>query len=175
MSTGPLPARINPRKLAVENSRLEGVIALVKFGRLVEALESSEGVVQVKLEFRKGKKHKVIIIGHVSTCVTLVCQNCLAAMEYELEASFQYLVVESESDLAEIAEGEDGIVCPDEKILLVAMIEDELIMSLPMVSRHGDHECQPMIEHKNDDCSIKPQTHRPFTGLAELKNELNRS
>ena len=69
----------------------------------------------------------------------------------------------------------ENLFNPDEKISLVAMIEDELIISLPMLSRHDDHECQPMIEHKNDDCSIKPQTHRPFTGLAELKNELNRS
>ena len=173
MFTGPLPEAVNYRKLAADSGVLAGTIALEKFTRFTELLASVEGVVQVKLEFRKGKKRSIRVVGRATAELTLVCQNCLAELKYELEAKFQHFIVENEQMLLDLAENEDAIVCDEDKISLAAIIEDELIISVPMVSRHPDGACEPLSGHQNDESPAEPKTHRPFAGLAELKNELS--
>ena len=175
MSTGSLPAQIDYRKLALRNSKLEGVIPVSRFVRLVEALESEVSVVQLTLEFRKEKKQKTLVIGKAKATVELTCQKCLEAMDFELNISFRHLVVADDEALLDLPDGVEGFVCQDDKIRLVDIFEDELILHLPMVARHDDNECEPTFEHQNDDSDIKSGTHRPFANLAELKNEIKRS
>ncbi|HJP51866.1 MAG: YceD family protein [Pseudomonadales bacterium] len=175
MSTGPFPEQVDHRKLAVENSKLEGSMPLATFGRLVEGLESDAADVRISLEFRKARKQKVKIVGTCEADVLMVCQNCLSSLEFHLRAEIRQWIVESEVALTKLPEDEDGIVCLDEKIRLVDIVEDELILSLPMVARHDEGACELVAHHQNDDSPAEPATHKPFAGLAELKDKLIRN
>ena len=77
MFKGPLPAEVNYRKFAGNSTKLEGTVPVSAFGRLKESIANDKGEVQAKLEFRRGKKQKTLIIGHISANLELVCQNCL--------------------------------------------------------------------------------------------------
>ena len=49
---------------------------------------------------------------------------------------------------------------------LVDIIEDDLILLLPMVPRHEEGQCS---EHENHfENEHEPETHRPFSDLARL-------
>ncbi|MEO2176368.1 MAG: YceD family protein [bacterium] len=139
---------------------------------MVEALASDASEVQLTLEFRKGKKQKTLVIGNAKATVGLMCQKCLAVTDFDLNVSFRHLVVTDDEALLDLPDEVEGIVCPDDKIRLVDLFEDELILNLPMVAKHDADECEPMFEHQNDDSNVKSGTHRPFANLAELKNEL---
>ncbi len=172
MSTGPLPALVHHRKLALDNSKLEGVIPVSQFERLVEALESEASEVKLTLEFRKAKRQKTLLIGKATATVELECQKCLATILFDLSVSFRHLVVTDDEELLRLPDDDEAIVCPDDKIALVDIFEDELILSLPMVARHGDNACQQIFEHQNDDSEVR---NKPFANLAELKNDIKRS
>ena len=175
MFTGPLPAQLDHRKLALGSRKLEGAVPVSIFDRLGDALESETSVVQLKLEFRKAKKQKTLIIGQAEATVRMMCQKCLEEMDVELRVSFRHFVVADEAGLLELPDDAEGIICQTEKISLVNIFEDELILHLPMVARHDDNKCELAFEHSNDESNIQSGTHKPFAVLAELKNEPKRS
>lgn len=179
MVTGTLPEQVNYRKSANENRKLEGSIPLAKFSRLSKSLENDVGAVEVKIEFRKGRKQKALLVGTASAKVTLMCQRCLSEMSYNLAVSIRHFVVESEEALLDLPQEENSILCLEDRISLVGIFEDELIVELPMVSKHllsdegGKGKCR--VEHENDATPVKANTHRPFAGLSDLKNDFKRS
>ena len=190
MLTGSLPEQVNYRKLANENRKLEGSIPLAKFSRLIESLENDLGTVEVKIEFRKGRKQKALIVGTASAMVTLICQRCLSGMSYNLAVAMRHAVVGSEDALLDSPQDEDSILCLEERLSLVDIFEDEMIIALPMVSKHllleghlskghlskgSGNEGKCRVDHENDASPIKPDTHRPFAGLSDLKNDFKRS
>ena len=180
MFTGPLPELVNHRKLATENQKLEGVIPLVKFTRLTSSLESDEGNVQVKIEFRRGRKRKTLLIGKASADVALVCQKCLSTMIYSLVIDIRHTVVDSEEALLDSSQDEDYILCLEDRVPLTSLFEDELMVCLPMVSRHSELDeknglCKGASEHENDDSPIKGDTHRPFAVLGDAVLSDNRN
>ena len=131
---------------------------------------------QLTLEFRKAKKQKTLLIGKAKATVELMCQKCLTTMDFDLSVSFRHLVVADDAELLELPDGVEGIVCQDDKIALVDIFEDELIINLPMVARHDDDtKCQPTFKHQNDESQLTSGTYKPFANLAELKNEIKRS
>ena len=172
MSTGPLPALLDHRKLALGNSKLEGVIPVSRFERLVGVLESEASEVKLMLEFRKTKGQKTLLIGKATATVELVCQKCLTTILFDLNVSFRHFVVTDDEEFLRLSDDDEAIVCPDDKIALVDIFEDELILCLPMVARHDDNECLPTFEHQNDDSEVR---NKPFANLAELKNDIKRS
>ena len=181
MLIGTLPEQVNHRKLAVENQKLEGNIPLASFKRLIGSLESESGNVKIKLEFRKGRKRSTLLVGTASAELTLICQRCLSDMLYTSEVSLRHTVVDSEDALLGLDQEEDVILCLEDRISLVDIFEDELIIALPMVSKHdlmeSGHDAKEDIEegkvaqcrvnHENDDTPV--DTHRPFADLAGLQ------
>jgi uncharacterized protein len=176
MFPDPLPARVNHRKLASEKRKLEGTLPLATFTRLTESLQSDEGDVSAKLEFRKARKHATILVGNVSATVSLICQNCLLPMPYELTASLRHYIVNSEDALWKLDEEDDGIISEEDLVPVVDLLEDELILALPMVSKHASARCgvegyEPDVLDETE-TDISAETYKPFAGLAELKDEI---
>lgn len=173
MSTGPLPKQVNYRKLAQETGKLEGFIRLDQCERLAGSILETSGEVQVKLSFRKARKHRFLVVGKTDVVVRLECQNCLTPLEFQLQVDVRYFIV-NDADV-EIPEGEDSLVCEGEMIRPVDIIEDELILGLPMVSRHSDGDCPESHIHINENSPVEGATHKPFAALAELKDKFKRS
>jgi uncharacterized protein len=176
MFSDPLPARVNHRKLATENRNVEGILQLSAFKRLAESLLATEGEVSAKLAFRKGRKHSTLITGDVFVTVSLSCQNCLAPVDYDLKAELHHAIVTSEEALFKLEEEEDGIVSLEDLVDTVDLLEDELILSLPMVAKHSGANCQVEGYEADiaDNQEVEPsgETYKPFAGLAGLKDEL---
>lgn len=173
MSIGPLPEQVNYRKLAQETGKLEGIINLDRCERLADSIVETSGEIQVKLSFRKARKHRFLVVGKADVMVKLECQNCLTPLEFRLQVDLRYFII-NDVDV-EIPEGEDSLVCEVEMIRPVDIIEDELILGLPMVARHSDGNCPESHSHINDNSPVEGATHKPFAALAELKDKFKRS
>jgi len=176
MFSAPLPARVNHRKLASENRKLEGTLQLSDFRRLTDSLLEEKGEVSALLAFRKAGKQASLVVGDASVTVSLLCQNCLTPVDYELKAHLHHVIVNTEEALSSLAEDVDGILSPEDLITTVELIEDELILSLPMVARHKSKDCvvkdYEAAEDDNQEVEASSETYKPFAGLAELKDEL---
>jgi uncharacterized protein len=181
MLKGTLPILINHRRLASDNARLEGSIPLSRFTRFIEMLVDDSGEVAAKVDFRKGHKRKTLVVGAVEATVKVVCQNCMTPANVDISATVRLLIVGSDDELAALAENDDGMVCVEEQVLLVDLLEDELILAMPMVGRHADGLCTPgpallaaqMAPVKTagaeaEKAIINKDTYKAFAGLGAL-------
>ena len=99
----------------------------------------------------------------------LTCQRCLKPVRVSLDVYQQVRFVETEAQ----AEAEDEIAEEDVLALtpefdLLALVEDELILAVPLVALHG--ECSP--EGYAPAVEEPPEKTNPFAVLAGLKKTL---
>lgn len=101
--------------------------------------------------------------------VRLVCQRCLQPMEQPLHADRSFLFVRDEDEALRLDEdSEDDVLAipPQGRLDLQALVEDELILSLPIVPRHDS--CPDPLPMPVDELEDGPAEH-PFQALAALK------
>lgn len=178
MSSGPLPSRVDFRKLAEQRGSVEGPLPVAAFARLSGLLESDAGEISIALAFEPGKGRNPRVSGHCHGAVSMLCQNCLEPVRITLDVDIDVIVVASMEQLIEMDREEDGLVCDGNLLSIVEIVEDDLMVSLPMVPRHEDGQCgetwRPETDTDDNDDGAS-DTHRPFAGLEALKKDLKRS
>ncbi len=100
--------------------------------------------------------------------VPLQCQRCLQPMTERLRVDRRFRFVATEELAAEIDEetdDEDVLALPA-RLDLCALVEDELILALPIVPRHDD--CPQPLALPAEPVDEEPAPH-PFAVLAALK------
>ena len=113
-------------------------------------------------------KQPSLMVG-ADTEVTLECQRCLQPMRVPLHAERRIFFVEGEEAAAALdAESDDDVLALTPALDLADLVEDELLLALPLVPRH--EQCpEPLprafVEH---DPATDPADN-PFAVLAALK------
>ncbi len=100
--------------------------------------------------------------------LSMQCQRCLEAVEVPLHIERELFFVEGEDAAAALdEESEDDVLTLEPAIDLHALIEDELLLALPLIPRH--EVCpRPLVQATGDDLETAPDEH-PFAALAALK------
>jgi uncharacterized protein len=111
---------------------------------------------------------------HVDAHLTLplICQRCLGPVNAPIHVQRSYRFVESEAQAElEDEESEDDLLVISGDFDLAALIEDEVLMDMPVVPRH---EVCPVpvklaaVDADFEAVSVKPN---PFAALAVLKTK----
>jgi len=101
--------------------------------------------------------------------VTLQCQRCLQALHEPLAMQRRFRFVASEAEAERLdAESDDDHLVLEPRLDLRALVEDELILELPIVPRH-EGECPeplPLAAVPADETEARPN---PFAALAALR------
>jgi uncharacterized protein len=145
---------------------LHGKIALASLERLGGYLAGNSGELQYEITGALNRNGKPILRIFVRGLIKLRCQRCLGELGHVLDLRTDLLLAENEKELFSFDEDEsiDGILAePDLDIL--ALIEDEIILSLPISPRHDESECSIGNRLNVDTAEQKPL----FAALAALK------
>lgn len=101
----------------------------------------------------------------------VACQRCLSAVMVDVSGQYQVAVVENDDQLAKVQDQEfillDEIGNPTH-LPIKDLIEDELILSLPLSPRHDD--CELLTDSVGE---IEEKDDNPFAVLASLKSNLS--
>jgi uncharacterized protein len=124
--------------LADREAVLEGTIRLERFGRLRDLLNSSEGSARARISFRRGHDDMLLMELQCDAALELVCQRCLEPVEYRVDECVEFAVAETEGSVAQLPKGVELIALEGDRFQPANLIEDELIVSLPLVPKHGD-------------------------------------
>lgn len=164
-----LPKYIEPLRLARNEADFAGDIPLCDMPRLSGQLLSNEGSAEIALHFGMDEQGFAVISGQVRANVVLQCQRCLDAMTLQLNSEINVGLVRKKADEALLpAEMEAMQIENDDPLVLSEFIEDELLLSLPIVARHPDGEaCAVKKQYPEDDSA--PKRPNPFAVLASLK------
>lgn len=160
-----LPEHIDPRQLARKGQTLRGRLPISGMPRLVQALAESSGEIEVELAFDL-EAGRYMVRGRLRTEVSLICQRCMEHMRLVIEAPVTLEVVGSDEAAAQVAEGYEPYTVAEDEIALGDMVEDELLLALPIVPMHEDMSCQPLLRGEAGDESKRPN---PFAVLGQLK------
>jgi len=167
-----LPRYIDPLHLADKRSELKGALSLKDFGRLGDMLSDTDGNVVIDLFFsREGRLAK--IEGKIETHLRLVCQNCLQAIAWPVQAEVRLGVVNSLEQVDRLPPGFEPLFVEEAKILLQDIIEDELLLNLPLYPKHPEpcvaQDTGSRTPSQAEAERPKPQDN-PFSVLTHLKN-----
>jgi len=103
--------------------------------------------------------------------VALTCQRCLKAVEEQIDIDRWIRFVDTEAEAAELdADSDDDVLALPRHLDARELIEDELLLALPLVPRH--EACPEPLPHADDEpVADEEEAERPnpFAALAALK------
>jgi uncharacterized protein len=172
------PRRLDVAAFAEKSGGLQGEIALSSLPRLAESLSPEPGddgadapvcwSARGERRLHRGAAQTWLLL-QAGASVSLTCQRCLQPVRVPLAVDCRYRFVADEATAAQDdAEAEEDVLVLTRALDLPSLIEDELLLALPLVPRHPDRCPQPLSVP--DDTPEAPQdTRRPFEALAGLK------
>lgn len=101
--------------------------------------------------------------------VRLQCQRCMQAMELALSSTVRVALLGSAGEAGALAEELEPMLAPQGRLSVAGLVEEELLLALPIVALHGTGECAAGSDAGADERESAPQeTQRPFARLGEL-------
>lgn len=167
MSAG-LPKQIDAFKMAESGRLIEGQVACQADGRLAGLIVGCDDDIRFSLDFGRQDDGRLGLTGRIQCKVSMNCQRCLKPVSIELDCPVTLGIVSSESQVEQLPPTVEPLICGDEPLELMELIEDELILALPIVPVHEHCEAPSefLAEAPEDSNAEKPN---PFSVLKDLK------
>lgn len=179
------PTQIEPFKWAELGFTWNDKVPLSRFVRISkEAAASVESqFVQVDCRLYIDEYHRRIawLDGKLEASVPMTCQRCLEVVDVPLETQVHLALLQYEDQVERLDEDADFVILSEEQIVhgtedvdhaldLIELLEDELLLSVPISPRHEscEHRHQPAVE----DEPVVSKRDNPFDVLASLKGKL---
>lgn len=163
-----LPVHIDPLTAANRGRKLKGHLPVQAFDRLGHWLHSADGELVIALEFGRDAAGRRKLAATVQGELGLMCERCLRPFALELDLAMQLLLVESEAEADTLPDEAEPLIVGDVRSMHVTdMIEDDLILALPVVPRCGRADCRSAVELVDSD-ETETETaarQRPFADL----------
>ncbi|MEM7053527.1 MAG: YceD family protein [Pseudomonadota bacterium] len=108
--------------------------------------------------------------------VPLRCQRTLKRYLQAIDSKSSLAVIESEAELSALPDDLEPKICPDGRLNIAELVEDELLLALPLVP--VDPNTEPMIQagdvfEAEADQHVNQRSNKPFAGLADALNKTN--
>ena len=155
-----LPLSLDTERLARKGETIAGQYEVQDLQRLEGLLYDDTGVVRFNLEFTHDND---------DNC-SYICQRCLGSMPYNVDSRIYLGIVMKDANLSCLPDDCEPLVTENESVSLRTLIEDELILALPISAMHAEDRCNAtdiMADLKSSRNSTKP--------FAELKTLIRNS
>jgi uncharacterized protein len=164
-----LPQTLEPAQLARRCAHIEGVFEVEALERLRDVTCETTGSVAFDLHFSVDDQYRVLVRGHIQGAVSMTCERCLEAVTTPIDSDFCQAVVMTESQAAQLPRSLDPLFLDDNgKVSLKGLIEEETLLSLPIVARHPEGVCQLRFCQAP---AAEASGQNPFKVLGRLKTD----
>jgi uncharacterized protein len=123
--------------LANRGVTLGGELTIGKLTRLKGLLHSDVGSVSATLRFRQRGDGWLATELDYRAAVELVCQRCLEPFRLELADTAQVVLADAASVPAAVPAGFEPFELADGRLQPAELVEEELIVAIPLVPKHG--------------------------------------
>lgn len=138
MSRG-LPEQVDVWRMVSGRRCFSGHIPLSELPRLKDSLAHQDGTVAYELEFDIDEFDQAYAELHVQGELPLVCQRTLEVYRQSVAVSLRLGLIRREDEEAALPPGYEAfLVPPDGQVAPTDLIEDELILALPLVPARPD-------------------------------------
>ena len=167
-----LPLRFDPLLFAKRGRQFAGNIPVHDLPRIMELAPNSESEFHVTMTFLMSSLQFPMVKGTIEGEIVQLCQRCMSDASIPVRSQFQLILVTP--DLVEHAseEGHEIFEYTGQSITTATLIEDEIILSMPIVAKHLDMEdCDITVRqlmHEFDEVPAD-EKENPFAKLKDLK------
>lgn len=172
------PSSVDVAVFAKQGGTASGVWPLAALDRLCEEAHPDakpadtdrvEWRVVGEARARSGAEPEIWLHLACKARLALVCQRCLQPVDVDAQVERSFLFVAGEALAAEIdADSEDDVLALSRALNLIELIEDELLLGLPLVPRHST--CPQPLRAPADPEPFEERAN-PFAVLGELKRK----
>jgi len=151
--------------------RIEDEVAVARLPRLAEFVATSDGVLRYAIEGLIDDDGNPSANLHLTGKLSLICQRCNAPLQFGIDRTTRFRLVASEEELNSlpIEDDETDAVVGSRNMSIHDWVEDEAILSLPLVPRH-DGCAAPAVA---DDAAEPVPASNPFAVLLALRDDDN--
>lgn len=167
------PRHLDVLAFAHAQAALQGAAGLADWPRLCEDAVQSSGEVHWQLSGASrpvaGGEAQPWLSLQAGVRIALVCQRCLApvACDIAVERQFRFVADETQAELQDEQSEEDVLVW-SQSFDALALVEDELIMALPMVPVHETCPSLPAAM-AGQQAPVGHERPNPFAVLSTLR------
>jgi uncharacterized protein len=162
-----LPERVDASRMVQARRTFEGKLPLASFHRLRASLASAEGEADYALEFGKDELGVAYLAVRVEAELPLTCQRSLEVFRQPVAIDQRLGLIAEESEEAALPPGYEPLLIPDGAVDLAGVIEDELILALPVVPVKPGAPLE-WKDEASEDVESEPN---PFAALEGLKKK----
>ena len=150
---------------------MRGSLAVRDLGRLEDLLHDASGSLDYELKGTRDARNRPQLALKVAGRLHLQCQRCLGLLDYSVDVANTLLVVprdaQSDEDMDD-PEAPDAIEAGPQ-LEVAGLIEDEVLLSLPLAPRHPEGACASRLEQHD-----RSDSKSAFAELASLKTSHKR-
>jgi uncharacterized protein len=167
------PRRVDVQALAIHDGVIEGVTPLTELRRLRDPNDDPAALVHWRARASRRERPGAAPLVHLhleaQADVVRTCQRCLEPMPIGLRVDRRLRFVRGEAEAARLdAASDEDVLALEPALDVLALIEDELVLELPLVPRH--ERCVDLSRLGSPQASGDHDTaSHPFQALEALK------
>lgn len=173
-----LSDRVMPWQLAQAGQAVRGQMPLAGLPRLARELPGKQEEAEVELAFGCNEAGRCYVHGYIKARLELICQRCLEPMKWPLNTQVRLGLTAFESELNNWPEGyEPWVVEREEAASLWNLVEDELLLALPIAPCHPVDNCpageafRRAVEEDRRGGMLSDRCPNPFSVLKKDQNK----
>jgi uncharacterized protein len=161
-----LPAVIDPLRLADEGARLCGELQLRGMPRLAGLCADTQGTASIDWQFERSAQGLRQMHGPVRATVRAICQRCLQLFTLTISADTRLVLLNA----GETGVNDEADVLEAKPWPLSELVENELLLAMPMIPMHAPGECQAVTPGSSGE-AVCGDRRNPFAALGKLKHD----
>jgi uncharacterized protein len=190
LMSGAPPDLIDPWRACRRGFVFNGDVSLSELRRLSDAMDAPEraprrvdsgledsavaGAARYELRFSRDREGRCLVRGYVRATLRLRCQRCLDEVEVPVDARIELALIRRDEDALDLPEHLDPWLVTEERLDPLDVIEDELLLAVPVIARHPLGSCVPGPVERDEAAAGGGEAgldtrRRPFEILAALK------
>jgi uncharacterized protein len=164
-----LPETVDAWRMVQARRSFQGSVALASMPRLKGSLSSTEGAVTYDIEFGRDELGVANVWVKADAGLPLICQRSLDPFVLTVHVDAKLGLIVSESEEAGLPPGYEPLLVEDDgKLHMAEVIEDELILALPVVPLKPGVD--PVERSWAAEDEVEPQKkENPFAVLQKIK------
>lgn len=168
-----LPLTLDPVRTAQKRLDYQGIYSDDQVERVAGSVVSVDSDVECEMSFAIDNQRLAVITGDAKVSVTLECQRCGKPFPHQVHTTYCFSPIRSIEQAEALPETYEPIEVNEfGEIDLQAMVEDEIILSLPVVPVHDSEHCEVSeADMVFGELPVEVQKPNPFAVLASLKRK----
>lgn len=170
MSEKFIPEHIDPFRYAEQGLSLAGAVKLADLQRLSSLVNSSNDKILANLQFGVDEQNITFVKGNLEAKLTLQCQRCMEPFIYEIMSNFVLGIVKNLDEANALPARYEPALTKEDHLALRELIEDEIILNLPIIPRHEPDDCKVKLPLTDSEWE-QGKGENPFHVLKSLKDK----